>query len=80
MSALMTTGVVVATKVLPQHKMVLEYLAARQRTTPAAMIREAILINYDLDDPALAEKATSFFGEDVRHVEQKEVTEGTEAV
>lgn len=69
---------IASTKLRPHQKIVLDYLAARQRIKAAALIREAIVERYDLNSPALLEEALSFFGENVRQVEQDELADRPE--
>ena len=59
------------TKITPEEKMTLEYLASKNRgATPSDMIRRAILAAYKLDSPALQAEARSFFDDGARHVAQ----------
>ena len=61
----------VATRLTEKEKMILEYLAHRRRTTPSAMIRQAILDAYCLDaDSPDGKAALSFFESPASDVNQ----------
>jgi predicted transcriptional regulator len=62
----------VSTKLTDEQRMVLQYIADKNRTTPSKLIREAVLQQYPLDSVELRNEALSFFGEGARHVKQSE--------
>lgn len=63
-------NVPVCTKIAPEEKQVLQFLAYSQGTTPSNLIRQAILAQYQLDSVDLRTQALSFFEEGARRVAQ----------
>ena len=63
--------VTVSTRISPEQRMVLDYLAARGRIKSAELIRQAIVERYALDSELLLSEARSFFEEGARQVKQR---------
>lgn len=60
----------VCTKITPEQKEVLQFLAHSRNITPSKMISDVIVAACNLDSEELRAKARSFFEEGVRRVEQ----------
>jgi hypothetical protein len=60
----------VCTKITPEQKAALQFLAHSQGKTPSKLISELIVNACNLDSSELQAKARSFFDDGARHVAQ----------